>query len=150
MKKIAFFSRLRLTNLHIKLFHKFKDEYDVIFIAYSDEEERLIRRDAAGADVINFKKIISEKLKNTKINRKILEEIDKTIKKSTSCRFCLNSSIQSDRSFKYLEYDEVLLLSQVYFEAWSEIVKKFNCIKLNKNKFFDVFLIVDQRVLVFY
>lgn len=125
MKKIAFFARLRLTNLYVKLFHHFNNEFEILFIAYSDEEERIIRRDAAGANVINFKKIISKKIVSTNIDLEKLQKIDQVIKHSTSGRFCLNSSIQSDRSFQFLKYSEVLKLSQVYFDAWTEIIQEY-------------------------
>lgn len=38
----------------------------------------------------------------------------------------MNSAIQSDRGFTYLNYEEALLLSQVYYIFWSSFIAKHN------------------------
>lgn len=121
MRTIVFFARQRLTEFYIKLYEYLKYDYNLIFIAYSKEEESIIKENLNDVKIINFTDKVEENLKLQIIDLELLSWLDTLIYNISNKRFTLNSSLQSDRAFSYLSYKEALHLSQTYYIVWENI-----------------------------
>lgn len=130
--KILLFSRCELVHLYGRIGPWLKSMYkhEIIYVAYSVEEEIILKKKYGVNDVINLKKSITNYIKTENLDIGLLNYIDQLFIKNSKGRFNLNSAIQSDRSFEYLNYDECLLLAQVYYRFWNSILVK------NKINFF--------------
>ncbi|MGL4865770.1 MAG: hypothetical protein ACRC4T_21955 [Cetobacterium sp.] len=127
MTTILFFSRLALTDMYGQLDEKLNKKYNIIHVAYSNEEEKKLREEYGIKKIINFKQRLNNKLlKKEKLDYILLEKINQSFIKTTQNRFSLNASIQSDRTFVNLEYEESLLLTQIYYKIWKEIFLESN------------------------
>lgn len=122
MKTILCFARLRLTELYIELYKQLNNEYNFVFVAYSKDEEMLIRSQLSNVKIINFTDLVNERISTTTLNMDTLKSIDELIYELSNQRFTLNSSIQSDRGFAFLSYRDSLLLSQIYYLIWKDII----------------------------
>ena len=120
MKTILFFDRMSLTDLYVSIGNGLKDNAHIVHVAYSEIEEEKLNR-AGITDYVSYKKLFFKYLDNTPTNSAILKEIDDDIIKYSDDVFNLNGSIQSDRGFKYLNYDEALHSAQSHYLAWKEI-----------------------------
>jgi len=124
-KTILFFSRAELTHFYALLSLKLQDHFDIINVAYSLLEQDMLKKlYGIKADYV-YQDLVHENLVKP-IDIDLLNEIDSLIVKQSKGRFTLNSSIQSDRGFCLLSYDEALLLSQSQFLAWDNIFTENN------------------------
>jgi hypothetical protein len=124
VKKILLFSRNDLVNLYGELSNQLKGKVECIHLAYSAKEVEILKSKYQISDVINFKDEISNIFQAEQLNPEIYNEIDNAIIEQTEGRFCLNSAIQSDRTFSFLTYEQCLLMTQVYFKFWKNLIEK--------------------------
>lgn len=120
MKTILFFDRMSLTDLYVSIGNALKDHANIVHVAYSDVEEDKLRK-AGISDYICYKKLVIKYFDSTPIDFDILNEVDDVVIKYSDEVFNLNGSIQSDRGFKYLTYDEALHSAQSHYLAWRKI-----------------------------
>jgi len=128
MKKVVLFSRNDLVNLYGGLNQYLTGSVDVIHLAYSQAEEQILKENYHIAHVINFQEEINRLVKSERLDLMLINQIDQLIIDQTDNRFCLNSCIQSDRTFSGLDYEEILILVQVYYKFWDTMMveKKFD------------------------
>ena len=122
--KILLFSRNDLVNLYGEISRQLKSEYDFIHLAYSEKEESVLRKVYSVEYPINFKEEIKLVYSQEKLDYDLLKAIDEVIIRYSKGRFCLNSAIQSDRTFAYLTYEEAMLMCQVYYKFWDRLMEK--------------------------
>jgi hypothetical protein len=122
MKKVVLFSRNDLTNLYGGISNHLSDTFEIIHLAYSDRDEEILKRDYQIGKIINFQKEIRFLIENEQLDLNLIQQIDELIIEKTNNRFCLNSCIQSDRTFAGMDYHEVLVLVQVYYKFWNNLM----------------------------
>lgn len=120
METIILFSRCNLVHLYGKIGPHLEKKINVIHIAYSDYEQKILEVQYNVKDILNFKKGVSTFISKA-LDYKLINEIDKVIIKESKDRFSLNSAIQSDRTFDYLSYEDSLILTQAYYCYWKNI-----------------------------
>lgn len=123
METIVLFSRVELVHLYGSLNNYLAENFHIIHIAYSEKEERILKEQYSINEVINFKNEVAKIFIDQSINESLLKEIDDLFIKYTNGRFCLNSSIQNDRTFQKLPYKDCLLLAQTYYIFWDSFFK---------------------------
>jgi hypothetical protein len=120
MKTILFFDRCELTDLYASISLRMKEEFNIIHVAYSlYEKKNLEEKYGITADYV-FQELVKVHLNNG-IRKETIEEIDSLIIQQSNGRFNLNSSMQSDRGFSLLNYEESLLLIQSQYTVWNKI-----------------------------
>ena len=124
MKTILFLHREELTYMYVGMTKRLCNMFHIIHVAYSDKEENILRAEGINHHIINFKAYVNQVADDEKINNQLLEEIDQFFISNTQGRFTLNGSIQSDRGFALLTYEQALILSQVYYKFWINIFEK--------------------------
>ena len=123
MKTILFFDRCELTDLYISISTHLTKSVNVIHVAFSSEEANKLK--ASGImDYIDYQSLLKQHIDTSPVNDSIIQEIDSLIINITHGRFNLNSSIQSDRGFSILTYEEALLLAQSHYLTWKDIFSK--------------------------
>lgn len=120
-KTILFFSRCELVHLYGGIDKYLNSEFNIIHIAYSKFESDILINTYSIPNVINFNNEI-DLLYNYQANDTFFIELDKLFLKETDGRFNLNGSIQSDRTFNGMKYDEALKITAIYFQAWKKIL----------------------------
>jgi hypothetical protein len=120
-KTILFFSRCELVHLYGGIDKHLNSEFNIIHIAYSKFESDILINTYSIPNVINFNNEI-DLLHNYLANDTFFIELDKLFLKETDGRFNLNGSIQSDRTFNGMKYDEALRITAIYFQAWKKIL----------------------------
>ena len=100
-------------------------EYNIIHVAFSDREAKKLE-EAGITDFIHLEKEWNEILDTQPTDRGILNEMDEFLIKETDGIFNLNGSIQADRCFSILCYEEALHLAQSYYIAWKNIFSKYH------------------------
>ncbi len=123
MKKVLLFSRCQLVHLYGTISKNLESNVEVIHLAYSITEEDILKKNYNIKKIINFNTEVEIISKVEKLDLKKCEEIDNEIIKYSNNRFCLNSALQSDRTFQFISYEESLLLAQVYYKFWDEMLK---------------------------
>jgi capsule polysaccharide modification protein KpsS len=127
-KTILFFSRCELVHLYGKLHKYLIDNYNIVHVAYSEEEAAVLVNDYGLSDILILKnEFILEKTK-FKLNNELTEEIDRLFINQTDGRFTLNGSIQSDRTFLNMDYDKALEITAIYHNVWKNI---FSALKVD-------------------
>jgi|LauGreDrversion2_3_1035106.scaffolds.fasta_scaffold01234_2 hypothetical protein len=121
-KTIVLYSRCDLVYLYGALNRYLSDEFNIVHVAYSHIEEQILRNKYNIKNVINFKKKVFE-IKDISIQPDILNKLDEMFFLNTNGRFNLNGSMVSDRTFKMLNYDQALQITQIYYLVWNEIFK---------------------------
>lgn len=119
-KSVLFFHRCELTDMYIWISKYLPRELKQIHVAYSIQEEKMLL-DSGISNIYNFTDIANEFIDKVPLNKTIIVELDEMIIKNSNNRFNLNGTIQSDRGFSVLEYEEALLLAQSYYLAWKKI-----------------------------
>lgn len=120
MKTVLFFDRCDLTDMYISIDVALKGRAKIVHVAFSEEEK--IKLKAMNIDdYIDYQKRLNSYIEGNPVDYAIIREIDYLIIKASNGRFNLNSSIQSDRGFSILTYEEALLLSQSHYLVWKEI-----------------------------
>ena len=123
MKTVLFFDRCDLTRLYILLTHELKGKVEIIHVSYSDVESKMLC-DAGITNFIDYHKELSGLVDNLKPTDSLLNEIDQLIIDQSKGLFNLNGSIQSDRGYSLLSYDESLLLACCHYTVWKKIFKQ--------------------------
>lgn len=126
MEKIVLFSRCDLVDLFGRLNKHMSGFYEIINVAYSDIEERILKNKYNIVDVINFKTETARLYELENFDENLCQTIDSLFIQYTDGRFCLNSAIQSDRTFQHLTYKECLVLAQVYYKFWDHLIGSKN------------------------
>lgn len=121
-KSILFFSRLELAFLYGSLHEYLKDHFNITHVAYSDEEAEVLKTQFGILNVIVFKNL-------TRVNSEIpvgqenLQIIDNLLIEQSNGRFNLNSMLQSNRSSKYIGYENSIQAAGMYYSTWMDIFK---------------------------
>jgi len=123
LETILLFSRNELVHLYGKLDQELKKTMNVVHNCHSKIEKEILEQQYHVVDVIDFKHQVSKLFLN-KINMSLIDEIDEVIIENSCGRFCLNSAIQSDRTFTKLAYDDCLRLAQSYYLFWKNYFEK--------------------------
>jgi hypothetical protein len=123
MEKIILFSRCELPHLYGRLDKHLRESFEIIHLAYSLKEVNILSQEYGIQNIINFKEEVNKIFISEKFDIKLCNEIDKLIIEQSDGRFCLNSAIQYDRTFKYIPYSDALILSQVYYKFWNNLIK---------------------------
>ncbi|OFX85979.1 MAG: hypothetical protein A2W99_16780 [Bacteroidetes bacterium GWF2_33_16] len=124
-KNLLLFSRCDLVHLYGRLDKYLSKDFNIIHLAYSKKEEEILKNDYYINNIINFKNETFQIYVKEKLNVELCNIIDSLIIEQTQNRFCLNSAIQSDRTFQYLEYNDCLLLCQIYYKFWNNIIMNY-------------------------
>lgn len=122
MKTILFFDRCDLTRLYILLTKELQNKVEIVHVAYSDVEAKLL--DEAGISYINYQAELSREIDTFSFSYELLNEIDSFMIEQSKGKFTLNGSIQSDRGYTLLNYDEALLTACCHYLVWTKIFKK--------------------------
>jgi hypothetical protein len=127
-KTILFFSRCELVHLYGGLHKNLCSIFEIIHVAYSDVEANILKDNYRIENVIIFKDEFLNKKHKINISNTLFEDLDAIFIKHTEGRFNLNSSLQSDRTFKKMTYVESLEVTAVYYAVWKEIfsIKKID------------------------
>jgi hypothetical protein len=125
MKSILFFSRLELTNFFGRLDKHLSEDFMIYHLAYSQAEDEILKTQYGIKEVFVFKKMVSELLPNCKLDLSIIKKIDELFIRMSNGRFCLNSAIRYDRSFKFLNYNDCLILAQCYYIFWNKFLDDY-------------------------
>jgi len=123
MKSILFFDRCNLTDFYILLTKELRGKANIIHVAYSSSDIKLL--EAAGiVDYIDYHKQLSNLIDTVKPTKELVDEIDRVIIEQSKDQFSLNASIQNDRGYSVLNYQEALLLACCHYTLWKEIFSK--------------------------
>lgn len=122
MKTILFFDRCNLTELYILLTKELQGKVNIIHVAYSDLEAKMLE-EAGIHDYIHYQNRLSALVSSLKPTDKLIQEIDELIIQQSEGQFSLNASIQNDRGYSLLNYQEALLLSCCHYMLWQEIYR---------------------------
>lgn len=122
MKNIIFFSRCKLAHLYGRISKDLSSHHNIIHVAFSDVEYEILSKEYHIENIINLNERLKYLLEVTKFDKEICNEIDELIISQSNGRFNLSSSLQSDRTFQYLQPEESLILCQLYYKFWSELI----------------------------
>lgn len=123
--RILFFHRLDLVHLYGPVSKILSKHHSVIHVAYSEEEESILADQYGIAnDVINLSDSRANLYNQTELNQSKLEHLDKFIIDATDGRFNFNASLQYDRTYSLISYDQACRLSLFYFEFWDSLFKE--------------------------
>lgn len=120
-KTVLFFSRCELVHLYGKLHEYLILDFNIVHVAYSQIEADVLKNSYGVENIIIFKNEFLVQKQKVKINDAFFIELDALFISATEGRFNLNSSLQSDRTFKKMDYEEALNITAVYFNVWEKI-----------------------------
>lgn len=120
MKTILLLHREELTDLYLLIAKYIGDQMDVVHVAYSNKEALKLEQ-AGVTHYYNYSELLNKELTDQIIDESLLEKIDAVVIENSKGRFNLNSSLQNDRGFAILNYDDTLLLAQAHYKVWSHI-----------------------------
>lgn len=123
MKTILFFDRCDLTRLYILLSKELKGKANVIHVAFSEKEAKELA-DAGITNFIDYQKELDSIVDMLEPSEALIKEIDGLIIKESKGMFSLNASIQSDRGYSVLTYNEALKLACCHYSIWKRILSK--------------------------
>ena len=119
MKTILFFDRAELTYLYGRV-TSYLEDVKVIHVAYSQKEKKILASMNIKTDFV-YLDIFRSEYDNYTYDEQLLNIIDSDIVNYSGGRFNLNASIQSDRSFSLLKYDECLHSVFAHYITWNLI-----------------------------
>ena len=123
MKNLVLFHRLELTEMFSAMSNHLNKSFNVIHLAYSEHEVKLLREHGISGEIICFKDEISKLLLiDVDLSDDDIKTLDKEILKVTKENFNLNGAIQSDRGFSNLSYKESLKLTLAYASFWEDLI----------------------------
>ena len=122
-KTILFFDRCNLTDLYILLTKELQGKVNIIHVAYSEVESKKLEN-AGIYEYVNYQKQLSKLVDTLKPTDELIQEIDNLIIMQSKGEFSLNSSVQNDRGYSLLSYQEALLLACCHYTLWKEIFDK--------------------------
>lgn len=123
-KTILFFSRCELVDLYGKLHKHLSEDFNIVHIAYSEIEANILKTTYNIEGITIFKNEFLIHQNNLKVDQLFFNELDEIFEKETSGRFNLNGSIQSDRTFKKINYTGALNITAIYYNTWKNIFDK--------------------------
>ena len=128
MKNLCFFSRSELTYLYGSLHKYLKNKYNLIHIAYDNEDAKLLKESFGIEHPIIFKKEM-EKIAHEDISKITLEEIDNFILQNTDGNFNANGALAANRTSQFLSYEQNITLLKTYYLVWNSIFSqnKIDC-----------------------
>lgn len=118
---ILFFDRCELTYLYGKI-TPYLNDLKVIHVAYSQKEVDILMSMDIKADYTYLDNFRYE-YDHCSLDDQLLSAMDSDIICYSEGRFNLNSSIQSDRAFSILSYDECLKAAAGHYLTWNKIFK---------------------------
>lgn len=123
LKTIALFSRLRLSELFVLLANNLEARFNIIHIAFSNEEELFIRENDKNSVIVNFSKIFEEK-------RAAIKHVDKALLDSELAGISdndanLNSIINADRTMSGLSHEDCVVTIKSYLDTWKHIITNY-------------------------
>lgn len=121
MDSFVLFHRETLTYHFAAMTPILAKHFNIIHVAYSQKEVKILK--ARGITNIHyiFKDYVKKQWNKEKRDDDLLRQIDNLFIEMTDGRFNLNGSINSDRGFIYLTYEESLLLAQIYYKFWEQV-----------------------------
>lgn len=122
MKTILLFSRCQLVDLYGSISQYLEKDFKVLHLAYSDEEFNTLQLKYGIKNAIHFKNAVSKLIQVATTDNSLVSELDNLIIFQSDGRFSLNASIQADRSFEFLNYDECIRLSVAYYKFWKQLI----------------------------
>lgn len=123
MKTILFFDRCDLTRLYILLTKQLYGKANIIHVAFSNREAMELR-EAGINDYIDYQKELANCVDSLVSSDTLINEIDRLIISQSQGSFSLNASIQSDRGYTILSYEEALRLACSHYSVWKKIFSK--------------------------
>lgn len=120
-KHLLFFSRNELVHLYGGVHKHLVSQFEITHVAYSLEEANILKNKYHINDVIIFKNKFKEHRIEIKLTNDFYQNLDNLFIKHTKGRFNLNSSLQSDRTFCKITYEESLFITSIYYKVWEEI-----------------------------
>lgn len=120
-KTILFFSRCELVHLYGKLHKHLISDFNIIHVAYSKIEADILINVHGVTNVFIFKHEFIVESKKLKVDKELIEEIDRLFITQTDGRFNLSGSIQSDRTFLNMDYSSALEITATYYNVWKKI-----------------------------
>lgn len=122
-RKILLFSRCDLVHFYGSMHPILNKNFDVVHLAYSEKEGKILKEKYQIKDVYIFKSLVENLLNRNEYLKVSSDFLDDFIVTNTNSRFNLNSAIQSDRTFSKLEYSCCLILAKVYYLFWDEFLR---------------------------
>lgn len=123
MNTLLLFSRSELVDLYGSISKYLPKDINQIHVAYSQKEYSILSTKYNIKNVVVFKNEIRKLLSTYKKDELLVDKIDELIIKNSNGRFNLNSSIQSDRGFSLLNYNESIMLAQIYYLFWNSLIR---------------------------
>lgn len=123
-KKILLFSRSELTYLYGSIDKYLKNTYDMLHIAYSDEEEYILKSRFGIQNSIHFKNYLRS-ISQSELSKVSIDEIDTFLLETTTGKFNVNGVLQANRTSQYLSYEQNITLLKTYYVVWREIFNKY-------------------------
>ncbi len=121
-KTILFFSRSELVHLYAMLTEHLVDHFNIIHIAYSKTEAEILKNKYS----INSNFILKDEIKlnitDSYPTNDLIQELDDLFLTETDGRFNLNASIQSDRTFQGMSYEDCIEITANYYNVWKKIL----------------------------
>lgn len=122
-QKIVFFSRCELTYLYGSLHKYLSDTYEVLHVAYDDEEEKILKEQFGITTTYHLKKMMRA-VNQEELSKVCLEEIDMFLQETTLGKFNINASLQANRTSRYLTYEQNIVLLKTYYIVWGKFFKE--------------------------
>lgn len=119
MKTILFLGRTGTAHQYALMAPNMKD-VNLVFVAFSQKAVDVWASFQITPDYI-YSDLFKKEYDSCIVNDDILSAIDNDIIKQSNGRFNLNGSIQSDRGFSLLSYDECLRSSVAHYNVWKRI-----------------------------
>lgn len=120
MKTILFFDRCDLTRMYSLVTNELQGMANIIHVAYSPQEAKTLEEFGIN-DYIDYQKELAHQFDTLQPNDALIKEIDELIIDQSNGLFTLNGSIQSDRGYTVLNYQESLLLACCHYTVWKNI-----------------------------
>lgn len=121
MKTVLFIDRTKTTHQYAKM-TPFMEDVKVIHVAYSNVAVDILKSYKIKPDYV-YLNMFREAYDQSEIDLELLNEIDNDIITYSKGRFNLNSSIQSDRGFALLSYEECLKSAIAHYKVWQQIFR---------------------------
>lgn len=119
MKTILFIDRTGTAHQYAQM-TPFLSNVNIIHVAFSKIAVDILASYNITPNYV-YSDLFRAEYDNCIINDQILDEIDNDIIIQSNGRFCLNSSIQSDRGFTLLNYEEALKSAVAHYNVWKHI-----------------------------
>lgn len=122
---IIFFSRMGLTHLYGSLDSLMNGEYNIIHIAYSNKESKILQEQYGVTPESELTTYISNNFSSIEVDLNLLKDIEEDFRQYSSHNFTLASAIISDRTLEKYSKDEVYEFSIIYYNFWKDIYKRY-------------------------